>query len=115
MNTHSGSCALVWSLVLLVLGVPCVEAQDSRPLLTMERVVSMYIERNLELQAARFRLERTKADQIAATLRPNPVVTVTGENFRLSGPVSFGRLYELAGTYSETIELGGKRPARERV
>src|SRR5215831_6559998 len=64
--------------------------------LTLDRVVSMYIERNLELQAARYKLERTKADQIAASLRPNPSVSITGENFRVSGPIAFGNLYEVA-------------------
>jgi len=75
----------------------------------------MYIENNLELQAARYRLERTRADQIAAPLRPNPGLTIAGENLRLTGPVIAGGLYEVGTTYSETIELGGKRAARERV
>jgi outer membrane protein, heavy metal efflux system len=95
---------------LLLFAVPTY-AQD----LTLDRVVSMYIERNLELQAARYRLERTKADDIAARLRPNPSISVTGENFAFSGPVGFNRLYEVATIYSDTIELGGKRALRERV
>jgi len=81
----------------------------------MDRIVSLYIERNLELQAARYRLERTRADQIAARLRPNPSLSITGENLRVSGPVIAGGLYEIGVAYSETIELGGKRAARERV
>jgi cobalt-zinc-cadmium efflux system outer membrane protein len=83
--------------------------------LTLERVVSTYIEKNLEVQAARYRLERTKADQIAARLRPNPGFAITAENFAFSGPVPFNKLYEVAATYSETVELGGKRQLRERV
>ena len=89
-------------------------AQESRPL-TLDGVVDSYIERNLELQAARYRLERTKADQIAARLRPNPGLSITAENLRISGPVAAGRLYEVGVSYSETIELGGKRELRERV
>jgi len=83
--------------------------------LTLQRVVSLYIERNLELQAEWYRLERTKADAIAARLRPNPGVSVMAENLRVSGPVAASRLYELGATYSETIELGGKRKLREQV
>jgi cobalt-zinc-cadmium efflux system outer membrane protein len=83
--------------------------------LTLDRVISMYIERNLELQAARYRLEGTTADQIAARLRPNPSVAVTAEKFPFSGPIGFSRLYEVGATYFETIELGGKRALRERV
>ena len=37
------------------------------------------------------------------------------ENLRVSGPVAASRLYELGATYSETIELGGKRKLREQV
>lgn len=99
---------------LLIVFAAGAQAQTSPPL-TLDRVAGMYIERNLELQAARYRLERTKADQIAASLRPNPGLSIIGENFRVSGPVTFGNLYEVATTYSETIELGGKRSARERV
>src|SRR5262249_33888547 len=70
----------------------------------------------LELQADRYRLERTKADAIAARLRPNPGLTVTAENLKVAGPyLPFSKLYELGFAYSETIELGGKRQLREQV
>ena len=88
--------------------------QQAPPDLSLQRVIDTYIQNNLDLQAARFKVERTKADQIAARLRPNPGITVTAENLPVSGPTPFGRLYEIGATYSETIELGGKRsPARE--
>ncbi len=90
-------------------------AQQSIPPLTLERAVTAYIERNLELQAERYRLERTRADAIAARLRPNPGLSVTAENLRVSGPTSFDRLNEFGVAYSETIELGGKRKLREQV
>jgi len=101
----------IWILTFSVYG----RTQSSSPSLTMDRIVSLYIEHNLELQAARYRLERTRADQIAARLRPNPSLSITGENLRVSGPVIAGGLYEIGVAYSETIELGGKRAARERV
>ena len=105
-------------VLLLVFGLSSAVASDAQtpaPPLTLNGVVRMYIENNLELQAARYRLERTRADQIAAPLRPNPGLTIAGENLRLTGPVIAGGLYEVGTTYSETIELGGKRAARERV
>ena len=40
---------------------------------------------------------------------------MTAENLAVSGPTPFGRLYEIATTYSETIELGGKRALREKA
>src|SRR5207249_9862325 len=90
-------------------------SQEATGTLTLDQVIRTYIERNLELQAARYRLERTKADQIAARLRPNPGITLTAENFVLTGPTPFNRLYDVATSYSETIELGGKRKLRERA
>src|SRR5881296_4407036 len=95
-------------------GAPA-DAQQATSPLTLERAVTAYIERNLELQADRYRLERTKADAIAARLRPNPGLSVTTENLKFTGPVAFGRLYEVGMAYSDTIELGGKRRLREQV
>ena len=83
--------------------------------LTLESVVNTYIEKNLELQAAKYRLEWTHADQIAARLRPNPGVTFSAENLAFSGPTPTSELYQLTATYSETIELGGKRQLRKKV
>ena len=90
-------------------------AQQSAPPLSLQRVVDTYIQNNLDLQAARYRVERTKADQIAARLRPNPGITVTADNLAISGPTPAGRLYETGITYTETIELGGKRDLREKA
>src|SRR5437667_10001973 len=90
-------------------------AQQSAAPLTLEGAVTTYVERNLELQADRYRLERTKADAIAARLRPNPGLSITAENLKFTGPVAFGGLYEVGVAYSETIELGGKRKLREQV
>ena len=105
-----------WMLpsLMMLLAATAGYAQDAAPL-NLPRIISMYIERNLELQAARYRLERTQADQIAARLRPNPGLSIAAENLRVSGPTEAARLNEFGASYSETIELGGKRAARERV
>jgi outer membrane protein, heavy metal efflux system len=100
---------------LLILSVAVLARGQSAGPLTLDRVVSLYLDHNVELQAARYRLERTRADQIAAHLRPNPSLSIAAENLRLTGPVIAGGLYEISATYSDTIEVGGKRAARERV
>jgi len=106
----------VISLVVLVALVRAGLAQDSSEPLTVQRVVDTYVAKNLELQAAEHRLERTRADQIAARLRLNPGLTFTAENLKISGPaLPFNRLYEFGASYSETIELGGKRKLRQSV
>jgi len=103
----------LWGFITLVT-LSAMAQQSSSPL-TLQAVVDRYIQQNLDLQAARFRLERTKADQIAARFRPNPGLTIAADKFPFSGPTPFGQLYEVSGTYTETIELGGKRQLRERV
>ena len=90
--------------------------QDAAQPLTLQRVVDTYVAKNLELQAAQYRLERTRADPIAARLRLNPGLTVTADNLKISGPTPpFNGVYEIGAAYSETIELGGKRKLRQNV
>jgi cobalt-zinc-cadmium efflux system outer membrane protein len=103
------------TLTLFWLSAALAFAQQRPSRLDLQTVVDMYLQNNLELQAARFRLERSKADQIAARLRPNPSLSLTAENLAISGPTPFSKLYEVAATYTETIELGGKRELRERA
>jgi outer membrane protein, heavy metal efflux system len=106
----------VVSLLVIVASARAAAAQDPSEPLTLQRVVDTYIAKNLELQAAEYRLERTRADQIAARLRLNPGLTITAENIKINGPaLPFNRLYEFAASYSETIELGGKRKLRQSV
>jgi len=107
------STVLFSSIVMIVLSVSA-RAQQPDPL-TLDRVVALYMDRNLQLQAARYRVERTRADEVAARLRPNPSLSLTAENLRLSGPASSGRLNEFGIAYAETIELGGKRDLRMRI
>ena len=83
--------------------------------LTLQNVVDTYVQNNLDLQAARYRLERARADQIASRLRPNPVLSFTAENLAISGPTPFSRLYEVGAVYTETFELGGKRELRQKA
>ena len=106
---------IMLSTLLAAFWTSTAPAQQSRPDLSLQLVIETYVQNNLELQAARYKLERTKADQIAARLRPNPAISVTAENLAVSGPTSFGKLYEVATTYSETIELGGKKALREKA
>jgi outer membrane protein, heavy metal efflux system len=83
--------------------------------LSLQQVVDLYIRNNLELEAARVQVERSKADRIAARLRPNPQLSLSAENLPFSGPTSFSHLYEIGTTYTETLELGGKKAQREKT
>lgn len=99
--------------VILFLAASCAFAQSGP--LTLQQAVDAYIRNNLDLEAVRYKVERTRADRIAAALKPNPSFTLTVENLPFRGPGAFDRLYEVAATYSETIELGGKRALREKA
>ncbi len=116
MPNESGSvkrlaaCGIaIW---LLAVAPAPLAAQDTPIPLTLEEAVRLYLEQNLEIEATRLAVERTRAGQVAAGLRPNPGLTVTAENFRIAGPTRFDQIYEVAVAYSETIELGGKRRFR---
>jgi len=102
-------------LAVLMIVAATAYAQPAATTLSLDNVVNTYIEKNLELQAAKYRLEWTQVDQIAARLRPNPGFTFSAENLGFSGPTPTSEIYQLTATYSETIELGGKRQLREKA
>jgi cobalt-zinc-cadmium efflux system outer membrane protein len=89
-------------------------AQAQAPL-SLDRAIQMFLDRNVEVQAARYQVDRAKAERIAAKVRPNPVVSVTAENLSTNGRAPFSQLYEVGATYTETLEMGGKRKLRENV
>ena len=68
---------VIWGVVLLLSFAVCLPAQAP---LTEQRIIEMFLERNVEVQAARHNIQLAKAEQIAARLRPNPTVTVIVEN-----------------------------------
>ena len=102
-------------LLTLVMALSVSGAFAQQPDLNLQRILDIYIQNNLDLQAARLKLERSKADQITARIRPNPNLTVTAENLAVSGPTPFGSLYEIGATYTDTIELGSKRTLRDKA
>jgi hypothetical protein len=64
---------------LLTAGAPLASAQNAPAPLTLDEAVRLYPDRNLGVEAARLAVERTRADRIAAGLRPDPGITVTAE------------------------------------
>jgi cobalt-zinc-cadmium efflux system outer membrane protein len=103
-------------LLLLLAGGQGWALAQTAPL-SLDRAVELFLERNVEVFAARTQLDRARAEQIAAGLRPNPVLTVTAENLKVTGPEvsTVGSFREIGATYQETLELGGKRRHRQGV
>jgi cobalt-zinc-cadmium efflux system outer membrane protein len=122
----------VWTRAEAQTPVPSAPAQSLQPAqtgqqaqldlsspLTLDRLLARFLDRNLAVEAARYRVESSRAEQIAARLRPVPSLTLTAENIKVQGnspfTVPFSRLYEAGPTYTQTIELGGKRQRRIEV
>ena len=102
-------------IFFIALFLPFGNALAQAQALTLESAIQMFLERNVEVQAARYEIDRARAEQIAARVRPNPILEIIAENWSVSGPIGFNQLYQVGASYTETIELGGKRRLRESV
>lgn len=79
---------------------------------TLEEAIAKAIEAAPSIRANEAAIAAARAGRVQAGVRPNPTVTVEGENFVGSGPYNVLGRAEITGTYSQTIERGGKRDAR---
>lgn len=89
--------------------------QNGQDSITLNRVIDRFLQKNLTIEAARYRVDIARAEQIAASLRPNPTVEVSLQNIKTNGETPFNQLYEVYATYSQTIEMGNKRRLRREV
>lgn len=80
--------------------------------LTLEQAIARATEGAPRLQASDAAVEAARAGQTQAAVRPNPTVTVTGENVAGSGRYGFLPQAEITASYSQMLERGGKRDAR---
>ena len=80
--------------------------------ITLEQAIAKAVEAAPSIRANEAAIAAARAGRVQAGVRPNPTVTVEGENFVGSGPYNVFGQAEITGTYSQTIERGGKRDAR---
>jgi cobalt-zinc-cadmium efflux system outer membrane protein len=82
-----------------------------RPI-TIADAVSIFLQQNFQLVAARYDIDTAEAEKLTARLRPNPQVNVgfTGLPLNLRGNLLTDQQYSYG--ISETFELGGKRRKR---
>lgn len=87
-------------------------AAPAKRLVTVTDAVSIFLQQNLELVAARYDIDLVDAEKLTARLRPNPQLTVGTADLPLnfSGPLIREQTYSYG--ISETFELGGKRSKR---
>lgn len=88
---------------------PVVPAQRS---ITISDAVSIFLQQNLQLLAARYDIDTAEAEKLTARLRPNPQLSVStaGLPLRFTGPLIKEQTYSYG--ISQTVELGGKRRKR---
>ena len=87
--------------------------------LTLEAATERFLQRNLSVEAARLEVGVAEAERVAASFRPRPGLTITGENLSIGGQSPFGAqsnsFYEIGAVVAQPIELGGRRALRREV
>lgn len=80
--------------------------------ITVSDAVSIFLNQNFQLIAARYDIDTAEAEKLTAKLRPNPDVSVgfSGLPLNLSGNLLTEQQYSYS--IAQTFELGGKRPKR---
>jgi len=90
---------------------PQTPAPNGRRRITISDAVSIFLQQNLQLVAARYDIDTADAEKLTARLRPNPEISVGFSDIPLSRD-SFIRPQTFAYDVSQTLELGGKRRKR---
>lgn len=80
--------------------------------LTIDEAVSRARAANPSERAAEASIAAARAGRLQAGLKPNPTISVEGENLAGSGNYSVFEQAEITGSYNQLIERGGKRQAR---
>jgi cobalt-zinc-cadmium efflux system outer membrane protein len=86
----------------------------------MEQAVQLAIGHNRQIAAQRMNIDISKADEITAALKPNPVFTSTNADFPLFSPSqltlsNIANTQSLVESFSYLFERGGKRRKRTLV
>jgi len=80
--------------------------------ITISDAVSIFLQQNLQLVAARYDIDTADAEKLTARLRPNPEISTNFSDI----PLDLRRNFVTPQTYdygiSQTLEMGGKRKKR---
>lgn len=88
--------------------------------LTMTAAVQLALTRNQTLRAQRLEINASRADQVTAALKPNPVISFGADDLPVFSPSqltgsTFANDVTYGATFSYTFERGGKRRSRSTV
>jgi outer membrane protein TolC len=79
---------------------------------TISDAVSIFLQQNLLLVAARYDIDTADAEKLTARLRPNPELSVGLADLPLNFSGNVVKEQQYSYVVSQTFELGGKRPKR---
>ena len=80
--------------------------------ITISGAVSIFLQQNLQLVAARYDIDTAEAEKLTAKLRPNPEISVAFTDIPLDFRRNFVKPHTFDYNISQTLELGGKRQKR---
>src|SRR3546814_13100182 len=80
--------------------------------LSLDQAVERAIAASPEISAGEAGVDAARADQIQARVRPNPTISVDIDNAAGTGGSGLFKQSAMTVTYSQPIELGGKRSPR---
>jgi len=106
------ACLTFAVLLMLTAGV---YSQDGAGRVTLNEAVERARRQHPLIVAAKQRVAIAEAEKLESRLRPNPSLTVSGENFPLSPTrqgFDFGSGIDWFATYTQTFETSGKRHLR---
>ena len=86
-------------------------AQTKRSI-TIADAVSIFLQQNLQLVAARYDIDTAEAEKLSARLRPNPEITIGSSGLPVNFRGPFIGQQTFAYNISQDLELGGKRKKR---
>ena len=87
-------------------------APSAKRSITISDAVSIFLQQNLQLVAARYDIDTVDAEKLTARLRPNPEISVGFSDIPLDFRENFVKPQTFSYGISQTFELGGKRRKR---
>jgi outer membrane protein TolC len=80
--------------------------------ITIAEAMSIFLQQNLQIVAARYDIDTADAEKLTARLRPNPEITVGFADLPLDFAGKFFKEQQYSYGISQTFELAGKRRKR---
>jgi cobalt-zinc-cadmium efflux system outer membrane protein len=88
------------------------QTPPARRSITITDAVSIFLQQNLQLVAARYDVDTADAEKLTARLRPNPQISLDLQTLSLNLTGPFFSAQQYTYSLSQTFELAGKRRKR---